>query len=72
MNFCVYSFPEQKFPQLTAPVEKNLLTKGLCYFLVSEQESNQRTQLKEALKAALPRVPAALLKNPPGTRYMGS
>ena len=36
-----------------------------CYFLVAEQESNQRNRLKEALSVALPRAKDTLLKNPP-------
>jgi len=43
---------------------------GECYFLVSEQESNQRNRLKRALKAALPRVTAAPLKNLPGAHLV--
>jgi len=42
------------------------------YFLVSEQESNQRSRLKEALSVALPRAKAALLKNLPGAHSASS
>ena len=48
------SCPQEKFPQFTSPVDKILTTKGICYFLVAEQESNQRSQLKEALSRLLP------------------
>ena len=53
------SCAQEKFPQSTGVVDKFFTIKGRCYFLVTEQESNQRTQLKEALRKG------ALLKNPP-------
>ena len=56
----VERFPQRIHPQLTAPVDKFWIATSLCYFLVAEQESNQRIQLKGALRAN--RAP---LKNPP-------
>ena len=45
---------------------------SMCYFLVAEQESNQRSQLKRALRAALPRAKSAPLKNLPGAHLVTS
>ena len=71
-NFCSQFFHSLSL-HIPQPLWKtfgvNFSFMGECYFLVSEQESNQRSRLKEALKVALPRATAALLKNPPGAHY---
>ena len=39
------------------------------YFSCFAKKSTKRRRLKEALKVALPRAPAALLKNSPGAQW---
>ena len=39
-------YPQHFSSHSTMSVDKFLITKGFCYFLVAEQESNQRTQPK--------------------------
>ena len=65
-NFFRHGFPQMFFPHSTGAVEKFWSAEspgsGGCYFLVSEQESNQRSRPKGRFEKAPPlETPAALL-----------